>query len=387
MLEQKTRPFAEAFRKVVQLVSPSVVSIRTEKDNRPAVVYRENHGPGEEGFNIPAPERHPPEGESFPYHEPYYPRKAQGSGFIIDNMGHILTNYHVVEGFEDDTIIVTTHDGQQHEAMVVGLDTKTDLGILEIDGEGLQPVDFGDAKNVRVGDWVLTIGNPFGYQQTVSAGIVSALGRKDVMPLAKHFSYEDFIQTDAAINPGTSGGPLVNLRGEVIGISTAIATRTGGFEGVGFAISIAIVKDVIKDLVEKGRVVRGYLGIGIRSIDDDLALMLGADSEEEFLMEYGLTTKEGAFVSEVWDDTPASKGGIKPGDVIITIDEEKVVDADTVPGYIRQTKVDSTVSVVIIRDKNMITLPIMIEEQPEDLGDRMFLSIAQHVEPQDAPSY
>ncbi|MFQ5862313.1 MAG: S1C family serine protease [Candidatus Brocadiales bacterium] len=382
-LEEETRPFVETFRKVVQLVSPSVVSIRTEKGSEHAGGYRREFDPRGQEFDGPMPYPHSPEGWSSPHPGFDFPQRGKGSGLIIDTEGHILTNYHVVEGFEEGTITVITHDGRQYEAKVVGLDSKTDLGILKIEGDDLQPAEFGSSDDVHVGDWVIAIGNPFGYRQTVSAGIVSATGRKGVIPFSKPFSYEDFIQTDAAINPGNSGGPLVNLRGEVVGISTAIATRTGGFQGVGFAISVTIAKEVIHDLVEKGRVVRGYLGVGIRNIDDDLAHMLGYDNEEELFAKYGLSSNEGAFVSEVWDDTPAAKGGIKPGDVIIVIGKEKVFDAETVQSYVRHTKVESAVTVVIIRDKNTLTLPIRIEEQPEDLGDREFMSVTQRDVPDD----
>lgn len=367
---------------MVELVGPSVVSINTEKDKTLAEKYKEDPSQGEEEFGPPSPHQHPPEGRSNPHPGFDFPLWGQGSGLIIDTKGHVLTNYHVVEGFEEGTITVVTHDGRECEAKVVGLDSKTDIGILKIDNENLQPVEFGSSDDVHAGDWVIAIGNPFGYQQTVSAGIVSAVGRKGVIPFSRPFSYEDFIQTDAAINPGNSGGPLVNLRGEVIGINTAIATRSGSSQGVGFAISTTIAKEVINDLIEKGRVVRGYLGVGIRDIDNDLAQMLGYGNEEEFMTKYGLTSAEGAFVSEVWDDTPAAKGEIKPGDVIIMIDNEKVYDADTIQRYIRHSKVESIVNMVIIRDKDKTTLPIKIEEQPEDLGDRMFLSITQKGAPE-----
>ena len=381
-LEEKTRPLTETFRKVVELVGPSVVSINTEKDKTLTEKYKEDPSQGEEEFGPPSPHQHPPEGRSNPHPGFDFPLWGQGSGLIIDTKGHVLTNYHVVEGFEEGTITVVTHDGRECEAKVVGLDSKTDIGILKIDNENLQPVEFGSSDDVHAGDWVIAIGNPFGYQQTVSAGIVSAVGRKGVIPFSRPFSYEDFIQTDAAINPGNSGGPLVNLRGEVIGINTAIATRSGSSQGVGFAISTTIAKEVINDLIEKGRVVRGYLGVGIRNIDNDLAQMLGCGNEEEFMTKYGLTSTEGAFVSEVWDDTPAAKGEIKPGDVITMIDSEKVYDADTVQRYIRHSKVDSIANMVIVRNKDKITLPIKIEEQPEDLGDRMFLSITQRNAPE-----
>ncbi len=377
-LEKKTRPFVETFRKVVQLVGPSVVSIRTEKKDS----YDDDDGAGhgyQEGGDTgaPTPGIHPHEEGLLPHEEYDIPMVAHGSGTIIDTEGHILTNYHVVEGFEDDIITVITSDGQQQRARIVGLDAKTDLGILKIDREGLQPVEFGDSSDVHIGDWVVAIGNPFGYQQTVSVGIVSGVERKGVVPVLKPFSYENFIQTDAAINPGNSGGPLVNLRGEVIGISTAIATRTGGFQGIGFAISAAVAQEVINDLIEKGRVIRGYLGVGVWDIDNELAQMLGYVDEQEFITRYGLSSNKGAFVSEVWDDTPAAKGGMKPGDVIIMIDKEEVTGADTVKRHVRNTEVEATTTAVIVRNKETITLPIKIEEQPEDLDDRMFLSISQ----------
>jgi serine protease Do len=234
-----------------------------------------------------------------------------------------------------------------------------------------------------VGDWVIAIGSPFGYQQTVSAGIVSAVGRKGVVPIVKPFSYEDFIQTDAAINPGNSGGPLVNLRGEVIGINTAIATKTGGFQGIGFAISAGIAKEVSRHLIEKGKVVRGYLGVGILDIDDELARSLGFQNERDMLTEYGLPSCEGAFVSEVWDDTPASKGGIRPGDVILSIEGQKITDANSLQKHISHLGVESTTNVTIVREKASLTLPIKIEEQPEDLGDRKYVSVARKGAPEE----
>ena len=379
-LEEKTKALVDTFHKVVQLVGPSVVSISTEKKGQPLAKRRDSERRPRE-FGPPMPS--PPERPLDPHHGFDYPQHGQGSGLIIDERGHILTNFHVVEGFEEDTITVTTADGKRYDAKVVGLDSKTDVGILKIEGEGFQAAEFGDSEKVQVGDWVIAIGSPFGYQQTVSAGIVSAIGRKGVIPFLKPFAYEDFIQTDAAINPGNSGGPLVNLRGEVIGISTAIATRTGGFQGVGFAISASIAKEVINELVEKGRVVRGYLGVGIRDIDDELAQTLGLRNELELLTEYGLPSHEGAFVSEVWEDTPASKGGIKPGDVIIAIDKEKIFNAGTLQRYIRHIKIDSVLNVVIVRDKNTLNLPIKIEEQPEELGERKFASIIQKGVPEE----
>jgi serine protease Do len=367
-LEEKTHPFIETFRKVVLFVGPSVVSIRTAKNGIHAGDVDADAGTAMPGI-------HPHEESILPLPEHDIALLAHGSGMIVDTEGHILTNYHVVEGFEEDVITVVTSDGRQFRAEIVGLDIKTDLAMLKIDAEGLQPVEFGNSDDVQVGDWVLTIGSPFGYRQTVSSGIVSGVQRKGVVPFLKDFSYEDFIQTDAAINPGNSGGPLVNLRGEVIGVSTAIATRSGGFQGIGFAISATIAQEVMKDLIEKGRVIRGYLGVGIRDIDNELAGMLGYADEQELMTGYGLDSNKGAFVSEVWDDTPAAKGGIKPGDIILMIDKEEVTDADTIQEHVRRTKVEAATTAVILRNREKITLPITIEEQPEDLVDRMFLSI------------
>ncbi len=371
-LEQKIKPLVETFHKVSQLVSPSVVSISTRSKGAKDVEHR---GPGFEPFE--------PEGGGDPHRGFDIPQWGQGSGVIIDEKGRILTNLHVIEGHEEGTILVTTANGKTYEGKVVGVDSKTDLAVLKVDGSGLEPAEFGDSELVQVGDWIIAIGSPFGYQQTVSAGIVSAVGRQGVVPFQKPFAYEDFIQTDAAINPGNSGGPLVNLRGEVIGINTAIATRTGGFQGVGFAISSNIAKEVSRSLIEKGRVVRGYLGVGILDIDDELAKSLGFKNETEMLIEYGLPSCQGAFVSEVWDDTPASKGGIKPGDVILAIGDKKMTDPSYLQKYISHLNVESVVNVSILRDKGFLTIPIKIEEQPEDLGDRKFVSVARKGAPEE----
>ncbi len=374
-LEQQIKPLVETFQKVAQLVGPSVVSISMGKKGERNIEQR--RGPG---FEQPEMER-----RFGPHGGPDFPQWGQGSGLIIDARGYIITNVHVVDNYEEASIIVTTANGKAYDGKVVGVDSKTDLAVIKIEGEGFEPAEFGDSDGVRVGDWVIAIGSPFGYQQTVSAGIVSAVGRKRVVPhpYPRPFAYEDFIQTDAAINPGNSGGPLVNLRGEVIGINTAIATRTGGFQGIGFAMSANIAREVSRDLIEKGKVVRGYLGVGIRDIDDELARGLGFQNEREMLIEYGLTSCEGAFVSEVWDDTPSSRGSIKPGDVILSIETQKIPDSDSLQKYVSHLRVDDVVNVTIIRDKATLILPIKIEEQPEDLGDRKYVSISRKGAPEE----
>ncbi|MHC4139194.1 MAG: PDZ domain-containing protein, partial [Planctomycetota bacterium] len=219
------------------------------------------------------------------------------------------------------------------------------------------------------------VGNPFGYSQTVSAGIVSAIGRKHITPFAKPFAYEDFIQTDAAINPGNSGGPLVNLRGEIIGVNSAIATRTGGFQGVGFAISMEIANEVISDLIEKGRVVRGYLGVGLQDINDSLAAYLNLNSKSDVLREFQLDSDKGAFISEVWQDTPASKGHIFPGDVIIEFGGRKIMNIDDLQRAIRASAVDSDVAVTVIRNRKEELLTINIDEQPGNMSGRTYVTV------------
>ncbi len=370
-LEQKVKPFVESFRKASELIGPSVVSINTTSKKGTKDIERRVPG-----FEIP-------EREFGPYHSFDIPQWGQGSGIIIDKRGYILTNLHVIEDYEEATITITTASGKVCEGNVVGIDSKTDLAVIKIEGDSYEPAEFGNSDEVRVGDWVIAIGNPFGYQQTVSAGIVSAVGRKGVVPFPRPFAYEDFIQTDVAINPGNSGGPLVNLRGEIIGINTAIATKTGGFQGIGFAISSNITKEVSHDLIEKGRVIRGYLGVGIRDIDDELARSLGFANERDMLTEYTLPSCEGAFVSEVWDDTPAFRGGIKPGDVIVALGIHKIINSEGLQKYTRQIPVGSLVEITIFRDRTSLTFPIKIEEQPEDLGDRKFVSVVRKGDPEE----
>ncbi|MCR4345327.1 MAG: trypsin-like peptidase domain-containing protein, partial [Candidatus Scalindua sp.] len=298
-----------------------------------------------------------------------------GSGIVIKKTGYILTNFHVVSGFENGKITVTLHNGDKHDAAIIGQDPNTDLAILKIACEDLREATLGDPKSVNVGDWVIAIGNPFGYSQTVSAGIVSATGRTHITPFAKPFAYEDFIQTDAAINPGNSGGPLVNLRGEIIGVNSAIATRTGGFQGVGFAISMEIANEVISDLIEKGRVVRGYLGVGLQDINDSLAAYLNLKSKSDVLREFQMESDKGAFISEVWQDTPASKGNILPGDVIVEFDGREIMNIDDLQKAIRVSEVDSDVTVTVIRNKKEILLTINIDEQPGNMSGRMYVTV------------
>ena len=370
-LEKITKPLIETFRKVSQLVSPSVVSLSTEKKESLKSSTGAEPSPPYQDFQ---PKRdHPTENT---------PKKGLGSGIIIDERGYILTNNHVIGGFSEDEITVVTYNGEQiKQVKIVGVDPNTDLAIIKIEGENFLPAEFGDSEEVQVGDWVIAIGSPFGYQQTVSTGIISAKGRTHVIPFVLPFIYEDFFQTDAAINPGNSGGPLVNLRGEVIGVNTAIATRSGGFQGVGFAISAAIAKETAENIMATGTVVRGYLGVGTHDINDELAASLGLKDKKEFISRFGLYAEMGAFVLEVWSDTPASKAGIRPGDVISEIGGKRIENTTDLQHAIRHAKVDTKIIVKVLRDGVESALDVFIERQPEDLAGKTYLAIRKMDEP------
>ena len=370
-LEKVTQPLIQTFRKVSQLVSPSVVCLSTEKKD-----YVKN--------DI-AIEPQPPY-QNFPpkhdHHMGNMPKSGLGSGIIVSAEGYILTNNHVISGFSEDEITVITHNGEQYKHVkIIGVDPNTDLAVIKIDGENLLPIEFGDSEEVQVGDWVIAIGSPFGYQQTVSTGIISAKGRTHVIPFVLPFIYEDFFQTDAAINPGNSGGPLVNLRGEVIGVNTAIATRSGGFQGVGFAISASIAKETVENLIATGTVARGYFGVGTRDINDDLAGVLGLKDKKELIQRFDLSTEKGAFVLEVWSDTPASKAGIRPGDIITEIGGKKIENTTDLQHAIRRARINSMTVVKIMREGIENTLEVFVEQQPEDLGGKTYVSIRNLDEP------
>ena len=370
-LEKITKPFIETFRKVSQLVSPSVVSLSTEKKEPLKNSTDTGSLPPYQDFQ---PKRdHPTEN---------IPKRGLGSGIIIDERGYILTNNHVISGFSEDEITVVAYNGEQYKhSKIVGIDPNTDLAVIKIEGENFLPAEFGDSEEVQVGDWVIAIGSPFGYQQTVSTGIISAKGRTHVIPFVLPFVYEDFFQTDAAINPGNSGGPLVNLRGEVIGVNTAIATRSGGFQGVGFAISAAIAKETAENIMVAGIVIRGYLGVGTHDINDDLAVSLGLKDKKEIISRFGLSTEMGAFVLEVWSDTPAAKAGIRPGDIISEMDGKRIGNTTYLQHAIRHAKVDTKIIVKVLRDGVESALDVFVERQPEDLAGKTYVAIRKLDEP------
>jgi serine protease Do len=272
-----------------------------------------------------------------------------GSGVIISKDGYILTNNHVVDGA--DTIQVVLTDGREFTAKVIGRDPKTDVAVVKIDGKDLPFVTLADSDKLEVGDLCLAIGNPFGIGQTVTMGIISATGRANV-GVGDPQGYEDFIQTDAAINPGNSGGALVDAEGRLIGINTAILSRSGGNQGIGFAVPVNLARNVMESLVSKGKVVRGYLGLLPQDVTPALA--------EEFK----LKDQRGALVAEVNPKTPAEKAGLKDGDVIIEFDGKPVSDARHLRLQVAETDPGTTAAVKVIRDGKEETLSVKLGELP-----------------------
>ena len=267
-------------------------------------------------------------------------QQGMGSGFIFDEEGHIITNHHVVENANQ--IKVKLADGNEVDAVVIGRDPKTDLALIKVDvADGLQPLKLGDSNDLRVGTWVVAVGSPYGLEQTVTAGIVSAKGRA-----IGAGPYDDFIQTDASINPGNSGGPLVNMKGEVVGINTAIMSQSGGNNGIGFAIPINMAKGVIGQLKEKGSVTRGWLGVVIQDLTPELSDY------------YQVGEREGVLVTQLSPGDPAERSGIAVGDVIVAVGDEDISSARELSRVIAQSPVDAPIKVRLIREGQEKTLEV-----------------------------
>jgi serine protease Do len=277
---------------------------------------------------------------------------SAGSGVVIDSRGFILTNNHVVE--DASQISVTFSDGSELQATVVGTDPKTDLAVIKLEGEGhnLPTVPWGTYDKIRVGDVVLALGSPFGLKSSVSLGIVSALGRGSVGIT----EYEDFIQTDAAINPGNSGGALVNMHGELIGINTAIFSRTGGSEGVGFAIAVSIAKDIADSLISSGKVIRGWMGVAIQELTPALAQSFQLPEDH----------KGGVLISEVHEGGPSAQAGLHRGDVILHYGGNNVRDVNHLRNIVARTPVGKQMDIVVLRNGEETTLSIELGERPSD---------------------
>src|SRR5262245_29367650 len=271
-------------------------------------------------------------------------QRSLGSGFIISEDGYIITNHHVVG--DADKITVRLSDKEEYDAKVVGSDDKTDIALVKIDVKHtLHAVPLGSSSDLQVGDWVMAIGNPFGLDQTVTAGIVSAKGR-----VIGAGPYDDFIQTDASINPGNSGGPLLNLKGEVVGINSAIFSQSGGNIGIGFAIPIDLAKSIVAQLREKGKVTRGWLGVSIQSVTPELA------------KSFGLKEPSGALVAEVTKESPAEKAGFERGDIIIAFNSTSIKDSHELPALVARTPVGDKAQVTILRGGKEKTLSVKLGE-------------------------
>jgi len=277
-------------------------------------------------------------------------RPGLGSGVIIDKRGLVLTNFHVVKGA--DEILIRLSDKREYRGQIMGTDPKTDLAVVKFQPDHEVTVaTLGNSDALRVGEWAIAIGNPFGLDQTVTVGVISATGRSDV-GIA---TYENFIQTDASINPGNSGGPLVNLRGQVIGVNTAIVAAG---QGIGFAIPINMVKRVVDQLVDKGKVVRGWLGVALQPLSLDLAQSLGLEGTN------------GAVVGSTITGSPAAQAGLEQGDVIVAFDKTPVEDYRHVQRLVAETRVGKSVTLQIVRKKQKMDVTVMIAEVPEDSGRR-----------------
>ena len=335
------RQFSRAFQQAAGRVNPSVVAIYSEQLARPTSMtsspflddpfLRQFFGNGRGVPQVP----HKTEG--------------MGSGVIITEDGTILTNNHVVR---DASKVTVELDGRKYPARVIGTDPQTDLAVVKIDATGLQAAELGDSDGLQVGEWVIAVGNPLELTHSVTAGIVSATGRSDVGVAA----YENFIQTDASINPGNSGGALADLDGKVVGINTAIATPTGGNIGIGFAIPINMARQVMDDLVQRGRISRGYLALVPQDLDEDLAKAMD------------LGDQRGVLVAEVTRDGPAAKAGLRRGDVILAFNEHKVDSATQLRNAVAGVKPGSEVQVEGLRDGRRRTFRVVLSERPDSVA-------------------
>jgi serine protease Do len=346
---QSLKGFNEAFVQIAESATPSVVTIFTEKTVNQRLLSPFNFfgRSFDDFFGRPfndyfdAPERVPGKSRK-------EVQQGFGSGVIVTEDGYILTNNHVID--DADVVYIRTFDNRRIDAKVIGKDAKTDLAVIKINAKNLKPIQLGDSDKLRVGEWVIAIGSPLGenFARTVTQGIVSAKGRANV-GLA---DYEDFIQTDAAINPGNSGGPLVNMNGELVGINTAIASRTGGFQGIGFAVPSNMARKVMTSLITTGKVARGYLGVTLQNIDENIAKAMH------------LKAGEGVLVGTVIDGSPAAKIGIKTGDVILDFNDAKVTGSMELRNAISSQSPGSMATFRILRNGTIKLFQVRLEEQP-----------------------
>jgi len=338
------------FADLVEKVSPAVVKINASSKGK-AVSQPDLQGQLPDIFRELLEQRNRSRAER--------PMRAAGSGFVVSEEGYILTNHHVIDGA--DNIEVLFSDRQEFRAKVVGSDRRSDLALLKINAEDLPTIEFADADELRVGEWVLAIGSPFGLDYSVSAGIVSAIGRS--IPTEKGENYVPFIQTDVAINPGNSGGPLFNLDGEVVGINSQIYSRSGGSIGLSFAIPTSVALTVIEQLKDNGRVERGWLGVSIQNVNKELA--------ESFKLD----KPQGALINSVIDNGPADQGGILPGDVIVRFNGDPIIESTDLPHVVGMITPGQQAEVEVYREGKRKRLKVVVgaldkdEESVANLGD------------------
>lgn len=339
-----------AFSAVVNVISPVVANISTSK----TIASRGPEAP--QFFDEPF-------GGFFDYFNApkKWKEESLGSGVVVSSDGYIITNNHVVE--KADEIKVTLYGQQNYKGRIIGTDPKTDIAVIKISATNLPAIKWGDSDKLQVGEFVLAFGNPYSLGHTVTMGIVSALGRADVGVA----EYEDFIQTDAAINPGNSGGPLVNIKGELVGINTAIFSRTGGYQGIGFAVPSNMVKSVMTQLISEGKVTRGWLGVTIQNLNPELS------------REFGLNKISGALVTDVFTGSPAQKADLRRGDVIIEINGKEIRNVESLRNIVAQSKVGTDIKLKILRDGRTLNVSISVTEFPQELAH------AAPVEPEVAP--
>ncbi|HEY5626902.1 MAG TPA: DegQ family serine endoprotease [Nitrospira sp.] len=333
------------FVEIAKMVKPAVVNIAATRSGKAV------DGPQSSPFDDPFFRKFFGD-EFFKREAPQRERKerGQGSGVIVDPNGLIITNNHVVN--KADEIKVILSDKREFKGKLIGTDTKTDIAVVKIEATGLPTIALADSDQLEVGEFVLAVGSPFGLTQSVTMGIVSAVGRAS-MGIAE---YEDFIQTDAAINPGNSGGALVNVRGELVGINTAIFSQSGGNMGIGFAVPTNLARTIMDQLVKTGKVVRGWLGVAIQELTPELAA------------QFGLADTKGVLVSDVMDDSPAKKAGFERADVITEYDGKPMDSPTHLRNAVAQTAIGKKVTVKLIRDKKPKQLEITIVEQPKSFG-------------------
>src|SRR5215831_14758921 len=339
------RELSNAFRSVARQAVPAVVFITVEKtlDSRnPSALNNPFEGFGQDFLERFFGRR---------FSEGQQPRERQqgaGSGFIISQDGLILTNHHVVG--EADRVTVKLSDGREFTAKTIGTDPASDIAVIKIEARGLPVLTLGDSDAMEVGDWVIAAGNPFGLTQTITVGVVSAKGRSRLSIT----DFEDFIQTDAAVNPGNSGGPLLNLQGEAIGVTTAIATRSGGYMGIGFAIPSNMVKAIEQQLVTHGKVVRGYMGVSIQALTSDLAQSLHVN------------TTEGVLVADVSPRSPAAQAGLKRGDVIVSFNGHAVHEPGQLRNLVAMTAPGTQARLQIVREDHQRDVSVELGELPHE---------------------